>query len=391
MNEPFFNTTGLLLTLILGIVAFALWFAKTKIGKNFGPALVVLVLGMISYNVGLVPASHEVYNSIVSYCVPAAIAIIMLNVDMNSLKKLSGQPLLAIGSAVFSVCLATFLCGIIFAGRIEEGWKMAGMFVGTYTGGSPNLTAIAAGLDASSDTIAAANAADSVLLIPTLILLFAAPALLRKWKWFHKVWPYHFDEAELKGTEGDKNQMMLTEKVWSIQDIAILLAMGFGINEIALFIAQTIFPASFVSPGKMLLITTISLALAQLSWVKKLRGKLDVGILPTLMFLCIIGFMVDLKAFWNSTLLIALFCACVLVLCTTLHLLITRLFKIKYEYVVLSISAEVCDGATAALVAGGGGWNTLISVSLIMGTLGGLLGNYCGIGIAYLVRSVLGL
>lgn len=170
-----------------------------------------------------------------------------------------------------------------------------------------------------------------------------------------------------------------------------MLAMGFGINEIALFIAQTIFPASFVSPGKMLLITTISLALAQLSWVKKLRGKLDVGILPTLMFLCIIGFMVDLKAFWNSTLLIALFCACVLVLCTTLHLLITRLFKIKYEYVVLSISAAVCDGATAALVAGGGGWNTLISVSLIMGTLGGLLGNYCGIGIAYLVRSVLGL
>ena len=34
------------------------------------------------------------------------------------------------------------------------------MFVGTYTGGSSNLTAIAVGLDASKNTIASANAAD---------------------------------------------------------------------------------------------------------------------------------------------------------------------------------------------------------------------------------------
>mgnify|MGYP003177996546 CR=1 FL=1 len=37
------------------------------------------------------------------------------------------------------------------------------MFVGTYTGGSSNLTAIAVGLDASKNTIASANAADYVM------------------------------------------------------------------------------------------------------------------------------------------------------------------------------------------------------------------------------------
>ena len=49
------------------------------------------------------------------------------------------------------------------------------MFVGTYTGGSSNLTAIAVGLDASKNTIASANAADYVVGIPTLILMFCHP------------------------------------------------------------------------------------------------------------------------------------------------------------------------------------------------------------------------
>ena len=68
---------------------------------------------------------------------------------------------------------------VLFANKIDEGWKVAGMFVGTYTGGSSNLTAIAVGLDASKNTIASANAADYVVGIPTLILMFATPPCTR--------------------------------------------------------------------------------------------------------------------------------------------------------------------------------------------------------------------
>ncbi len=56
-----------------------------------------------------------------------------------------------------------FLFGLVFAEKISEGWKVAGMFVGTYTGGSANLTAIGTGLNVSRQTLAAANAADYVI------------------------------------------------------------------------------------------------------------------------------------------------------------------------------------------------------------------------------------
>ena len=63
------------------------------------------------------------------------------------MRKLTKEPVIALISAVCSVCLVALVFGVVFAGKIDEGWKVSGMFVSTYTGGSSNLTAIAVGLD----------------------------------------------------------------------------------------------------------------------------------------------------------------------------------------------------------------------------------------------------
>ncbi|GGB31872.1 hypothetical protein GCM10011409_06550 [Lentibacillus populi] len=60
-------------------------------------------------------------------------------------------------------------------------------FIGTYTGGSANLTAIGYELNAAPTTFAAANAADYVIGAPTLIIMFAFPAIAARSKWFQKV------------------------------------------------------------------------------------------------------------------------------------------------------------------------------------------------------------
>lgn len=92
-----------------------------------------------------------------TYCVPLSISICMLSMNLTELKKLTKEPVIALISAISSVCLVAIVLGLFFAPRIVEGWKCAGMFVGTYTGGTPNLTAIATGLDTSSETLAAAS------------------------------------------------------------------------------------------------------------------------------------------------------------------------------------------------------------------------------------------
>lgn len=162
------------------------------------------------------------------------------------------------------------------------------------------------------------------------------------------------------------HEELMASKGWSIQEIAWLLAIGFAIVWAAI-------------------------ASAQLPMVKKLRGNFDLGLYIALLFLVTIGFAVDLKQFFGSTFYITLFCFCVIASCMVLHLLITRLLKVRIEYVILSIVGCISDGPTAALVASSAQWKTLINIGLLMGVLAGALGNYVGISVAYAIKAVLGL
>ena len=387
MQFPIFQSTDAMLTVILMMVAFSLWVQKFKLFKYVGPALTVIILGMILVNLHIVPGAQDVYGVVITYCVPMSISIYLLNVNLKELAKLSGKALAALLSAVFSVCLMATLFGAVFGGKMFEGGKIAGMFVGTYTGGSGNLTAIAVGLDAANDTIAAANAADYVIGMPTMFLMFAAPALFQNVKFLKKVWPYELEEKDRVG-EGDHPVLMGDEK-WSIKDIAWLLAISVLIVTVATKLSAFM-PSDFASAGRVLLISTFSIIAAQIPFVSRLRGNINLGLFFGLMYLAIIGFSVDLASFFSSTMIITVFCFCVIIGSILLHLLISRLCKVPYEYVILGITGAIADGTTASLVASSAKWNRLISVGLLMGVVGGVCGNYLGILVAYVIRAIIG-
>ena len=177
-STTLFSSESALLLVMFLMVAVGFWLQRFKVFKVLGPALTVIVTGIILSNLKIVPVSSPTYDALSSYCVPLSISICLLSLDLRQMKKLLNRnSIIALASAAVSVCLMAFVFGVLFASKIDEGWKIAGMFVGTYTGGSSNLTAIAVGLDAAKGTIAAANAADYVNGIPSQILMFAAPAI----------------------------------------------------------------------------------------------------------------------------------------------------------------------------------------------------------------------
>ena len=306
---PLFQTSDSMLAVILAIVAFAFWSQKFKFFKMIGPALCVIIIGILLVNLRIVPGYTDVYGTISVYCIPFSISLYLLNVDLKQIMKMSKEPLLSIGSAVLCVSIVAVIFGVIFGNSMEEGWKIAGMFVGTYTGGSSNLTAIATGLNASPSTIAAANAADYVIGMPSLLLMFLAPTLLKKSSWFQKFWPYSFTEKELEG-DGEEKELMAAGE-WSIGEIAILLAISVSIVSIATKLSSFMSP-DFASAVKILLISTISIAVAQIPAVRKLRGATNLGLFFGMMFLVVVGFTVDIRGFFGSAVSITLFCFCVI-------------------------------------------------------------------------------
>ncbi|WP_139345532.1 DUF819 family protein [Siminovitchia thermophila] len=47
----------------------------------------------------------------------------------------------------------------------------------------------------------------------------------------------------------------------------------------------------------------------------------------------------------------------------------------------ISIAASIADGATSALVAASAKWRALVSLAIVLGVIGSVLGNYLGIGV----------
>lgn len=385
--EALVTSTSGLLAIICIVIAVGFYSQNYKICTKLGPALIVIILAVILSNTHVVPMMAPEYGVLLNYTVYISVAMMLLNVNLKDLLSLSKQPVVAILLAVLSVSVVALLAGMVFAPRINEGWKVAGMFVGTYTGGSGNMTAIGMGLDALPETFAVANAADYIVGLPTLIVFFALPGIVKNSKFFAKIWPYKLEDHEL--TIEDDSDKFLASKTWSITEIAILFAIGFTIVWVAQNLSGML-PKTYQSPARILLITTISISLAQFKQVRAINGNRDLGVFMAMFFICIIGFMVDISGFFSNTLEIALYCAVVIFGSLLLHISLCRLFKIKYQYVIISILAAVADGSTAAILSATAGWDSLVSISILLGITGAILGNYIGIPLAFFLKSLIG-
>ena len=390
MGTPLINSTIGIITVVMGMITAALLLQNTKFGRSLGAPLLMIILGIILMNTHVVPAYHDVYGVFLSYAVPLSMSILLMNVDIKSMLSLSKQPLLAMCSAVLCVSVSAVIFGVVFSKFIPESWRMAGMFVGTYTGGSANLTAIAYGLDTAADTIAAANAADYVIGMPLMMILFALPAFMNQSQGWNRFWPYRLTDEERADAPGLNGKKLLDAKEIALLDIGALLFLAFCINICSGTLSSMLFSDTFVSSGKILILTTVSILIGQIPFIKKLKGKLDIGIFVAMFYYCVIGFLIDIKGFMGSTLSITVMLFFIVLLSFILHVLVLRLMKIKYEYALVSITAGVAEGTSAAMVASNGGWMSVVTIGVVLGALGAALGNYFGLGVAYLVKAIIG-
>ncbi|PIE55254.1 MAG: beta-carotene 15,15'-monooxygenase [Dethiosulfovibrio peptidovorans] len=376
-----------IMALVSLMIAFSLHVQRYKTFQKLGPAITCIIAGIILSNTKILPFNCETYGTFFKYGIPLTLTMFLLSVNIKEWIKLAQKPLIAMLFACISVCFMATVAGMWLAPKLPEGWKIAGMFVGTYTGGSSNLTAIGTGLEVSPTTFGAANAADYALGIPLTILLFALPGLFMNSQKLQKWWPYKLSKSELYDEQA---RSIYEAKEWSVNDVAMLFMLGFLVNAGATWVAS-FFGKGVTGAVRVVCITTFALALAQIEPIRKTRGSREMGIFISMFYLAAIGLGIDIKQFLEAAPLITFMCAIVSIGCLILHLTLCRLFKIPYEYVIASITASIADGTTSALVCASANWTGIIGTAIVLGAIGNALGNYMGIGVAFFVKSFCGL
>ena len=376
------NTIAILFILALSVVI-SLWLEKRYASfRKLGAGGIAILIGILLSNSGLLPGDSVAYDFLMSQGVSASIILILLSVDIRSIKG-AGPVMLkafivgALGSALGAMVMALLLHAAIG----EETWKLAGQFTGTYVGGGMNFAALGRAFDTSSDLFSAAIAADVILTAIWLLVCLAAPIIISR----NKQQATGSTEPEVYGSIYTLEQSLTKSNgPMEVAEVSVLITIIFG--TIWLSVA---FASYFSFLPEILWLTTLSLLAAQVPYVKKIPGGAMLGNYLLLLFLVSNGAKSVVANIISVGPGVFYFAAGTIVVHGIFLFGVGWLMKIDAGTLAVASQANVGGSSSALALASARGYSNLILPGIAVGLLGYAVGNYLGLGVASLMHAIL--
>lgn len=386
------DNTWALFAIIAAIATLAVYLEqKTKIGSKLTGCVMALIGAMILSNVGIIPLDAPAYDFVWSYIIPLAIPMLLFNADIKRIGKESGRLLIIYLISGIGTVAGGFLAYSLLKGALTDLGQVLPMMIGTYTGGSVNLVAMSDAYNVGGELVSSSVVADNLLMALYFFALIAAAGS----KFFLKTYKHPLiDEHQHKTADGEIGgaATFWEPKQISLKDIAICIALSLVIVAISVKISgvlgevipTTNFGLSLINGllgNQYLIITTLTMLVATLfpRQVGNIPGAQEIGTYLIHIFFAVIGVPASIYMIVTKAPLLLLFCAIIVFVNMLFSFVFGKLFRFSLEEIIISSNANIGGPTTAAAMAIAKGWNALIVPSILVGTLGYVLGNYYGI------------
>ena len=317
-----------------------------------------------------------------------AIPLLLFSTDFKSLKRLSKSALISFGLLTASVIVVAVCCTFIFASVLPDSPYFAGMAMGLYTGGTPNLNAIGKIFGLDTELIAVANLSDMLIGgIFYVFLLTLCKPLLKKFLTAPKPETYMSGEGEV--TNVDEISSGIDKK-----KLIIAIAIAFGMTAISAGVGVLIWYLLGMKDGTLIdyLVPSVMIGATLFGIIgslnKKLRtikGTSSAGHYLILVFSLALSMSMDFDKFNVGFVYIFLFFTTVTILTFIIHVVLCKIFKIDADCAMVTLTAGVYGPAFVPAVAKQAGDEKLIPVGLLCGSLGYAIGTFLGAGLGMLL------
>ncbi|MEM8524259.1 MAG: DUF819 family protein [Bacteroidota bacterium] len=364
--------------LILGFPIFSLWFCKRyTIGKWLSPVVLCYAVGITITNVPNFPIQEEVSNQFSEISILLAIPLLLYSTDVVAWLKYARSTVLSFTLCVVSAILASILMAFFYQSYFENAPTYAAMMLGLFTGGAPNMQAVGMMLEAKSEDFVLLNAAD--IFIGGCYLIFLTSVAHRFFGTFLS------DFQENRGSEN--HAAIINEETTSIT--SYFTAFGITILVVGAAIGLT-----FAITGALksvvliiLLLTTFAIGLSFFPFFRNLKVSFELGEYFLLVFCVAIGLLADFSSIWEKGGMVILYMASVWITIVVLHSLFAYFFKIDRDTLMITATAAIYGPVFVGQIASAINNRTLIFSGMATGLIGYALGNYLGIGLAYLLEN----
>lgn len=360
-----------LVALVAAIGGFFSSSAGKRIGRYLPVPFWVYFLSIVLGSVGVLPRESDVYGWVGLHLLPAALVLMLIGAPVSSLLRIGPRALAALGLAsgsMFAAVVGLFPFFARFLG--DEGWRVAGSLLATWTGGSANMLAVKEIVGLSDEGIGPLIIADTVLSYSWFALLIAAVAMER---WYDRGGHAREEAAPPVGRDrvppGDR-----------VLKLGVVLVSGFAAAEVTVWGGAWIAAATpllTATAWTILLATTggVALALTPASRLESYRAS-DVGTFLLYVVLASMGARTSLDAAVDAP-AVLLFGLAVLTFHGAILFFVGRALKIPLFLVATASQASVGGPVSAPIVAGvyrpGGA-----PLGVLMAIAGAVAGTYIG-------------
>ncbi len=372
-----------LAAVIAAAAALAFWLDRHVAWMSkLGASLLVLIFGALLSNFGFVPATSPVYDVISGPVTSLAIAWLLLSVNLEDLKLAGPRMLGAFGLAVAGTVIGAFVGAVIFAPQLgEHGWQLAGVFTGTYTGGSVNFVSVGRAIQLPDSVWGGATAADAMTTGIWMAATLLLPIWLRRW---YPVVPERLTQLP-DGADGqtDAHHPFFATAPVSALNLSVLFAAG-----MLLLAASDLTARVIPQVPPILWLTTYALILGHTRWFHRADGALQLGTMVLQLFFVVIGIWSRVDQILAVGVVVFFYTLVVV----GVHGLVTyglgRVFRFDLGTLSVASQAAVGGPSSALAVAVAREWPGLVLPGIIVGLVGYAAGTYLGFGVAYLVRGL---
>lgn len=419
-------TTILLIAFYLLTPAFLIWLTKKSNFLNrLGAVVLAYLTGLVLGNIGILPkagpamkvllgarikmpdAEIQQYlssaqitandvtanqiaglqDTLMTATILVAIPLLLFSLDLKKWLKLAKGALLSLFLATFSLLVMIFSGFYFWGGEIDESWKVAGMLVGVYTGGTPNLAAIGTALNVSPNVFLLTHTYD--LIIGSVCLLFLMTIAQQVFHVFLPKFQMVYKAENKMHMPDEPNDMenfdplfkrkLIPDLLKALGISVLIVATGGGLSMLVPKPADTIVA--------ILTITTLGLAASLLKTVKRLRNSFQSGMYLIITFSMAVSSMANLSNMFQIEFLqLFLYVFYVVFGSIALHVSLAAIFKLDADTTIISITALTYSPPFVPTVAGALKNKDVIISGLTIGILGYAFGTYLGIIVATILQ-----
>jgi uncharacterized membrane protein len=319
-------------------------------------------------------------DMIMTIVIPLALPLLLFSLKIRKWIRYAGTGFLSMILALVSVVIVVIAGYFIFRDSVHDSGKVAGMLVGIYTGGTPNVASIKAALNVDNELFLMTHTSD--LVIGALVIIFLITLAPRLFSLFLPAFKH-------KGTDIDPDS--LAKEAESVEDYSRLVSKGAFKNIMkSLGVGLLIFaisgglsmlgPAGSQMMIAILGVTTLGILASLVPAINRIDNSFQLGMYLILIFSFVVSSMADLSSFFTIEYVnIVLFVAFVVFGSLVLHLLLSAIFRVNVDDFLITTTALVYSPPFVPVVAGALKNKEIIITGLTVGVIGYAIGNYIGI------------